>query len=152
MVAVLIYIVRVRCASFHLTESSLSAKTVTNLYISAVGVTQPLFQAYGGLLMVMKSLALVLSSTDIALISADYAAKLEELEKSLSSRPVMASGYDSSDMPDVSTNKRLWKLVINLKLAIAQFTLIFISSFLIGGLHFCAYSRNSPISCRSQKR
>ena len=37
-------------------------------------------------------------------ILADYAAKLEELEKSLVSRPVMASGYESSDMPDVSSS------------------------------------------------
>ena len=43
----------------------------------------------------------VLIFTRSVYISADYAAKLEELEKSLVSRPVMASGYESSDMPDM---------------------------------------------------
>ena len=43
----------------------------------------------------------VLIFTRCVYILADYAAKLEELEKSLVSRPVMASGYESSDMPDM---------------------------------------------------
>ena len=44
----------------------------------------------------------VLIFTRCVYILADYAAKLEELEKSLVSRPVMASGYESSDMPDMA--------------------------------------------------
>ena len=44
----------------------------------------------------------VLIFTCCVYILADYAAKLEELEKSLVSRPVMASGYESSDMPDMA--------------------------------------------------
>ena len=44
----------------------------------------------------------VLIFTICVYISADYAAKLEELEKNLVSRPVMASGYESSDMPDMA--------------------------------------------------
>ena len=49
--------------------------------------------------------------TFLCCISADYAAKLEELEKSLLSRPVMASGYESSDMPDVSLKVKI--MVVN---------------------------------------